>query len=224
MRITFNWTSKGYSRPPVGLGSLHPHLGHPRVTVARQSDSALFTLILDIQGLYTVARQSDWALFTLILDIQGLQSPASRTGLSSPSSWTSKGYSRPPAGIGSLHPHLGHPRVTVARQSDSALFTLILDIQRLQSPASRTGLSSPSSWTSKGNSRPPVGLGSLHPHLGHPRVTVARQSDWALFTLILDIQGLQSPASRTRLSSPSSWTPKGYSRPPVRLGSLQPWS
>jgi hypothetical protein len=45
----------------------------------------------------------------------------------------------------------------------------------------------------------------LEKHLGHPRVTVARQSDWALFTLpaplrsILDTQGLQSPASRTGL-------------------------
>jgi hypothetical protein len=55
-------------------------LGHPKVTVARQSDSALFTLG---HPKVTVARQSDWALFTL-----------------------------------------GHPRVTVARQSDLALFTL----------------------------------------------------------------------------------------------------
>jgi hypothetical protein len=42
--------------------------------------------------------------------------------------------------------HLGHPRVTVVRQSDWTLFAL-----------------------------------------GHPRVTVARQSDWTLFALGLDL-------------------------------------
>jgi hypothetical protein len=67
--------------------------------------------------------------------------------------------------------HLGHPRVTVARQSDWALFTLGLSpswpFKGLQSPASRTGLSAPLDLA----------------HLGHPRVTVAHQSDWSLFTL-----------------------------------------
>jgi hypothetical protein len=127
------------------------------------------------------------------LDTQWLQSPASRTGLSSPldltvvnsapghysrycadhyklllvkdgSSWTPKGYSRTPVGLGSLRITLGHPRVIVARQSDWALFTLghpRVSVVRQSDSALFT--------------------------LGHPRVTVVRQSDWALFTLGLNL-------------------------------------
>jgi hypothetical protein len=53
-----------------------------------------------------------------ILDIQGLQSPASRTGLSLHPhlGHRAKGYSRPPVGLGSLHPWTSAPGHTPLAQ------------------------------------------------------------------------------------------------------------
>jgi hypothetical protein len=47
-------------------------------------------------------------------------------------------------------------------------------------------------------------ISSTH-HLGHPRVTVARQSDWALFNLAKST----SLNTRKKVANHSPWTPQG---------------
>jgi hypothetical protein len=46
-------------------------------------------------------------------------------------------------------------------------------------------------------------------HLGHPRVTVARQSDSALFTLGLILAKSTPLATRRKVANHSPWTPRG---------------
>jgi hypothetical protein len=139
LQMFWSLTPMGYSRPPVGLGSLRPssltevHLGHPSVTVELGSlrpSSPTVRSILDTQGL-----QSDWALFALPASLRSILTPIgySRTGLSSPF--------QPHCEV-----HLGHPRITVARQSDWALFALPAPLwgpSWTPKDYSRTGLSSP---------------------------------------------------------------------------------
>jgi hypothetical protein len=83
---------------PLICYTLDSHMWHPRVTVTRQSDWALFTLG---HPRVPVARQTDWALFTL---------GHPRVTVALQSDWALF--------------TLGHSRVTVARQTDWALFTL----------------------------------------------------------------------------------------------------